>query len=201
MIGAPSKNLRLFSELCGNDAAKNVVLATTMWNPVKTEVEERREAELRAEYWKELVDNGCKIARFENTLESAREVIGQIAENKPHPLLIQKEIVELRRLSETRAGSTLCSILQKSLADQQEAIRTLRDQRPPNDPQLIGEQIEQYQNTQRNLRRQIGQMEISRFNPKSRGRPYSEYTAFDSFACLNLLSSRMRSRCGKTRYS
>ena len=44
MVGTPLKNLRMFEELCGKDALKNVILTTTMWDEVDEETGLARES-------------------------------------------------------------------------------------------------------------------------------------------------------------
>ncbi|KAH9436696.1 hypothetical protein MCOR02_000365 [Pyricularia oryzae] len=46
MQGSARKNLMMFKKLCGDDALKKVILATTMWDIVPTETAEARQAEL-----------------------------------------------------------------------------------------------------------------------------------------------------------
>jgi len=132
MAGSPLKNLRMFAKLCGDDSMENVVLATTMWGLLKDRsVGERRQEELAQKYWQPLLACGCTPARFENTYESAWAIINKIvdATHPTHSTLLQEEMVDLRRrLCETEAGVTLYNSLQKSLADQKEAIRKLRDE-------------------------------------------------------------------------
>lgn len=183
MIGAQAKNLRIFSALCGNDAIRNAVLATTMWSTAKSGKEERREAELCEKYWKEMKKNGCSITRFQNTSKSAWEIIGKIAGNQPRPLLIQKEMADGHCLGKTGAGSTLCSILQELLKDQQVAIRGLRSKAGPRNNEQE-ELIKHYQKDESNIRRQIDEMN----NPHlKRNRSTVSFPIF-VLACLNLAS-------------
>ena len=79
MTGSLLKNLRMFIGLCGQKAMPNVVIATTMWGEVKTEHGERREKELKDTFWKDLLDKGCRVERFEDTYESCYGGLGQDA--------------------------------------------------------------------------------------------------------------------------
>ncbi|KAJ3553264.1 hypothetical protein NP233_g12685 [Leucocoprinus birnbaumii] len=75
----PFKNLRMFGELCGEDAMTQVVLVTTMWEKVKEEVGKAREEELKAFYWKNLIDKGSNIDSLRQaTPEEAWRVVLEI---------------------------------------------------------------------------------------------------------------------------
>jgi GTP-binding protein EngB required for normal cell division len=173
MAGTPLKNLRMFANLCGDDATKNVILATTMWELVQGDEGERRLEQLKAKYWKGMIEKGSTVTRFESqTFESAWNVVGLIT-GKPsgqqaqsRPLLIQEEMVDLeKQLSETQAGITLYGTLQKLLAEQQETIRQLRDEAQlQNNPQLVEDLNAQYEAIRENLRKtfdQVQEMKIS----------------------------------------
>jgi len=69
----------------------NVVIATTMWSEVKEKIGERREAELKRNYWKGMMADGCRTERFENTYESAWRIIGNMSQTGVN-VLIQKEM-------------------------------------------------------------------------------------------------------------
>jgi len=49
-----------------------------MWDTVGRDVGKRREEELKTTFWKEMLDAGCRTARFENTRESAWDAIGDV---------------------------------------------------------------------------------------------------------------------------
>ncbi|KAF5539157.1 hypothetical protein FPHYL_12327 [Fusarium phyllophilum] len=70
MQGSAKKNLVTFKELCGEDALKKVVLASTMWDIVPAEKATKREQELKdtPEFWgwmlqraKQMVDEGKSL--------------------------------------------------------------------------------------------------------------------------------------------
>jgi len=107
MTGSLLKNLQTFASLCGHKAMPNVVIATTMWGKVGREEGTEREAELKREFWREMMADGCRTERFENTYESAWHIIGNISPQKDSGALlrIQKEMSDADRpLNRTRAG-------------------------------------------------------------------------------------------------
>ncbi|KAF9463789.1 P-loop containing nucleoside triphosphate hydrolase protein [Collybia nuda] len=154
MSGSPLQNLRMFSKLCGDGATTHVVLATTMWSKVKAGVGEKREAELKAKFWNAMLQLGSQTDRFEDNAVSAWKIIDQAVSGKQEsPLLLQEELVDLnRRLSETEAGKTLYSSLQKLIVEQKEVIRKLRDEaNHEQNQQLVKELTMQYEELETSL--------------------------------------------------
>jgi GTP-binding protein EngB required for normal cell division len=115
MTGAAKTNKETFQELCGQDALKKVILATTMWdefkNLTKYKQAETREKELkqRQEFWGYMLEKGSSYHRYENTRESAQDIVNSLAKhNEPIVTALQKEIVDDHRtLIETSAGHIL----------------------------------------------------------------------------------------------
>jgi hypothetical protein len=111
MGGSPIKHLKMFHNLCGTEALKNVVLVTTMWDQVDEEVGSSRENELATSYWKTMIELGCHTSRFHNNPESALDIVSQF-QGARCTVLLQKELVDLHlELAETSAGRTLFSFL------------------------------------------------------------------------------------------
>jgi uncharacterized protein Yka (UPF0111/DUF47 family) len=110
-MGASSRrNFVMFQKLCGPAFLANVVLATTRWSEVNPAVGEARENELKtkAAFFKSIIDMGSPVMRYENSFESARNILGHLVGKTPLPLLIQREIAEeLKTVSETAAGLEL----------------------------------------------------------------------------------------------
>ena len=146
MSGSPNRNLRMFGELCGDKGVKKVVLVTTMWDKVLASASDeqrmkldKREEDLKDNYWKTMTKYGASTARFTNSRESAEKIINIILQqHEAEVLLLQEEVVDLKRaLNETQAGKVLYSDLQKLLVEQREAVRTLAQQaRDESKPQL-----------------------------------------------------------------
>ncbi|KAF4497147.1 hypothetical protein FAGAP_6670 [Fusarium agapanthi] len=117
MQGSAKKNLVTFKELCGEDALKRVVLASTMWDIVPAEKAAKREQELKdtPEFWGWMLSKGSSIHRYNNTAESARKIILSLAgHNAPIATDLQKQMVdEGKSLDETSAGQGLKSELLK----------------------------------------------------------------------------------------
>jgi hypothetical protein len=131
MGGAMTKNFKMFRNLCGESALKNVVIVTNMWGGVEPEVGEAREAELMGEeiFFKPVLDGGAKMARHENTVSSAERIIRLILNNDPLPLQIQRELFdEQKDILETSAGEELNRELTGQIKKHQEEIRVLAEE-------------------------------------------------------------------------
>ncbi|KAL8344117.1 hypothetical protein RB601_004575 [Gaeumannomyces tritici] len=117
MQGSSKRNLSMFKTLCGPDALKMVILATTMWEQVNQEVGNVREEELRTteEYWGFMVQRGSRIFRHTNNPDSALRLVRHfMGEHRPETLAIQSEMVDNgRSLDQTSAGQELDSVLAK----------------------------------------------------------------------------------------
>jgi len=127
MLGAARRNLDMFQKLCGKDATRNVILATTKWSEISPELGERREKQLRGEHWQDMLLLGSRMRRFESTQTSARYIIDDIlARNAVDPTLIQFELVRIDKfLAETEAGRTLRYTLVELLEAQKKAAEQL----------------------------------------------------------------------------
>jgi hypothetical protein len=172
MAGTPLKNLRMFANLCGDGATKNVILATTMWDLVNAEEGKRRVTQLQEKYWKGMLAGGSKVARFDRTYESAWKIVDMFVKKDQGPssrptLLIQEEMVELKRqLGETQAGIILYNTLQKLLAEQQETIRQLKDEAKTQDnPQLVKELNAQHEAIRKSINNTFEQAERMKISP------------------------------------
>jgi hypothetical protein len=144
MTGSVLKNLRMFASLCGKDAMPNVVITTTMWSKVDKEEGEQREEELRNDFWNDMVADGCRTARFENTHASAWRVVGSLTRNDQARVLLSSEIVDTHlRLNETTAGVTLNKELEKLIKDRKQASRRLGEQAKKHDNEQVVHQLNQ----------------------------------------------------------
>ena len=186
MGGSPHRNLRMFGELCGDQAVKKVVLVTTMWDKNyqtdHRQTHNQREKDLFENYWKTMINYGASTARFLNTPDSAWEIIDPILkQHAAEVLLLQEELVDLKRtLSETQAGKALYSDLQRLLAEQRDIVRSLaeqaRDQSNAKLARVMDAELKRIQKELDNTFNEIKTLEISSgkrllllFSKKSRG--------------------------------
>jgi hypothetical protein len=127
MFGTSRKNLTMFNKLYGDDALKNVVLATTKWSHIPEDVGWRREQQLSNTYWKRMLNLGSRMAWFTCTRESAWAIVNSIISNDPvngHVELVDLQIT----LPETEAGTSLCYTLEELVEMQREMARQLREE-------------------------------------------------------------------------
>ena len=130
MAGTPLKNLRMFEQLCGENASHNVILTTTMWDEVDEETGTLREEELTMTYWKPMLDRNSKTNRFLGTRESALHLIEPLidAANEKSSVLLQQEMVDLRnKLPETSAGARLFIETENLVKQRQELLERIRN--------------------------------------------------------------------------
>lgn len=78
MTGSLLTTIETFKALCDMKLMPNVVIATTMWGECKQAKAEKREEELKATFLKDMVDSGCALRRFEDTVESAWKLVSHI---------------------------------------------------------------------------------------------------------------------------
>lgn len=103
MRGSSIRSLKMFQALCGENALCNVVLTTTYWDRVSSNIGASRESQLRLKFWNAFIDQGSRVARFQpRTYEAAWNLIGLFSTpfNSPkaapkarQPLQIQTELV------------------------------------------------------------------------------------------------------------
>jgi len=96
----------MFQKLCGDDGMKNVVLCTTMWDLLQPEVAEKRENELKGDFWAPMLKMGATVMRHDGKAMSAKAVVRKFFDGGTIDTLLQNEIVHQRKkLIQTSAGS------------------------------------------------------------------------------------------------
>jgi GTP-binding protein EngB required for normal cell division len=129
MAGTPLRNLHSFEKLVGKQSLDNVMLVSTMWDEIEDDLGEKREDDLKRNYWNYMISRGSGTARFMGSKESAFTLIQPLLDkaNERHALRLQKELVKLHReLAETTVGQELFSKLEFVLNERQDAVNRLR---------------------------------------------------------------------------
>jgi hypothetical protein len=162
MFGTSRKNLTMFNKLCGDTALKNVILATTKWDGIEPSVGLRREQQLYDTYWKKMLIQGSKMARFIHTYESAWAIIDLILNKDPvDALLIQEELIDLQKLlPETEAGTMLRYMLQELLEDQRDVARRLRNEYETQGSEVSQEKLEEISKRRRSTLHQLRELKL-----------------------------------------
>jgi hypothetical protein len=64
------------------EGANQVLLVTTMWDKIRSEIAEGRETQLRTLYWKDMLDFGARTHRFDNREETALQIVRELLKGK-----------------------------------------------------------------------------------------------------------------------
>ncbi|VUC35472.1 unnamed protein product [Clonostachys rosea] len=155
MQGSAKKNLLMFKQLCGQDALKQVILVTTMWDRVSREEGTRREEELinTSEFWGWMVSKGSSVRRHGHNESSAKELVHQlIGHSNCITTDLQKQLIdENLTLDQTSAGRELQSELRKEqekwakrLAEVEEQMRAAIQQRDQEAEEALKEVRDEY---------------------------------------------------------
>jgi len=162
MLGTARKNLDMFNKLVGQEATKNVVLATTKWSDVPLELGEKREHQLRDRHWTYMVDLGANLRRFSGEGESGWDIIRYILQRVElldvDAIEIQQELVEIDKvLPDTEAGRTLRYTLEELLATQRNAVAQLKND---DSNSIVKERIHESNQKIRQLMKQLGDLNV-----------------------------------------
>lgn len=132
MGGTGMKNLRMLKKLCGEDSLPRVVLATTWWDVVAMETAVLREKELMEskDFWADLLRQGSKVFRQDNSADSALNIIRWILSQPPGhmTLLIQDEMATGMPLNHTAAGRELQAEMERLRAKYEQEMGMLREE-------------------------------------------------------------------------
>jgi len=129
MSGSAVKNLRMFKQLCGNDALSSVVLATTMWGLITAEngLQRERELETKREFWAAMISKGSRVFRQDNGASSALAILEYIiAQRRRTHLRIQEEMADGVTLDETSAGQAVQAEMAAAKARYQAEMADIR---------------------------------------------------------------------------
>jgi hypothetical protein len=164
MSGTPLKNLMMFQKLCGTAALMNVILVTTMWDTVDENTGLKREQELRSDFWKSMLELGCRMVRFDNNFDSAWGIVKLLTDTPRIPLALQVEMVDKQqRLPFTAAGSSLFQYWTKIIAALRDMIHKLEEQLKgsPKACEVIRKDLES-----ENRRLQQADKQMNKLNPE-----------------------------------
>ena len=129
--GQSGRNLRMFKGLCGSENYKNVVVLTTFWDRIGSEVDGvKREEQLKAKFFKELVAGGAQFMRHQRgNMEMGRKVLDHLYTLLPTNVRIQEEIrVEGKPLVETAAGSVHSEEIERMITKHKDEMTALQEE-------------------------------------------------------------------------
>jgi hypothetical protein len=128
MDGASKKSLRLFRKLCGESNLRNVILASTMWENVDEAKAAERERELAENYWKEMIENGSKIARISSNPNDARRLVETFLNKKTFVAQLQQELKSGKTLIQTEAGAALRDEIEKITKKYEKELQSTKEE-------------------------------------------------------------------------
>lgn len=139
----------------------------TMWDQVRDpQVATQREAQLKSDFWRALMEGGATAHKFYNTPASAWGIVDDVLRaGGADELLLQEElVVQQKRLNETEAGKVLFNRLQKLLSEQRKMLKELAEEaKLQNNPALAKSLREEYDKIDAQLQRtfeEIREMKI-----------------------------------------
>jgi hypothetical protein len=116
MKGSALKNLIMFQKLMGQRALTNCLLVTTKWGLVDPAVGMAREEELanNPKFWKNMISNHARVAKFDGSTESAIQIIESVAGLEGITPRLTKELCrDGMQLKNTSAGKIVIDTLQE----------------------------------------------------------------------------------------
>ncbi|KAF8191299.1 P-loop containing nucleoside triphosphate hydrolase protein [Pholiota molesta] len=152
MLGTTRRNLTMFRKLVGEDALKCVFLGTTKWRLVEPAAGAKRQEQLEAVFWKDLIDAGAQVfsVQDQDTPESSvhdqgiPQVNSTLDQDARAPedgrihtevvstellLTIQRELVMKRMtIPQTEAGQTLKYSLDQLIQLEKRKVKNLSDE-------------------------------------------------------------------------
>ncbi|KAF9527273.1 P-loop containing nucleoside triphosphate hydrolase protein [Crepidotus variabilis] len=141
-------HIDLFHRIVGKNF-QNIVLVSTMWDEVDSDEGEKRENQLREEYWKWLIKQGSKVARSLHSQASALLILKPVVDNANAMLALQihEEIENFNgELAKTEAGKALSIELQTIFRRHRDALEKIRNEleRPNLTDKVLRQLIEEY---------------------------------------------------------
>ncbi|MCJ1314185.1 hypothetical protein MMC25_007865 [Agyrium rufum] len=136
MGGSAFRNLSLFQKLCGTTSLSNVVLATTMWDELKTPEAQARgtrfEEELKStdHFWGDMIDEHSTVFRQNDGVNSALQIVDHIMRLRKKAIVmdIQRQMIdEHQTLDQTSAGQEVQKDLVVAKLRYQEELAQISD--------------------------------------------------------------------------
>jgi hypothetical protein len=127
--GNSVKTLKMFKEICGKDALKNVILVTTRWHEIAdAQLGAQREQQLRTKFWSYMLGHGSTMARFYGDTESAHVIASQLMVKSSVVLDLQRELAEEgKTLMQTKAGALVNDNLEDLKAQARKELQDLEE--------------------------------------------------------------------------
>lgn len=123
------RQFELIKRICGERNYQNVLLVTTHWPKHIEDQPNRavREGELRRDFWKEMVNGGSTMSRFDDKHSTAKAIIRRLAAKDDITLSLQEELATGDGLKRTRAFSF---IVNARIQDEEKVTKKDEDVEP-----------------------------------------------------------------------
>lgn len=106
----------MLKHFVGTKAMPNIALLSTMWSGInECSKLERREEELCNTFWHDMLKTGAAYHRFEDTTDSAWDIITPLLNAEPVELKFQQELRDGIPVPSTDAGKSVKSKWQNKL--------------------------------------------------------------------------------------
>jgi hypothetical protein len=135
IYGSTLRNLKMFRQLCGDQPLKNVIFTTTGWGEAEKtgnlEKAVANEDQLRTDpdFWQPMINRGSRTARFEDTKDSALEIILSLVDKETVVLQIQHELAdEDKNLVDTAAGAIVNEEIKKLEENYKKQLTELQEE-------------------------------------------------------------------------
>ncbi|KAK2733553.1 hypothetical protein CKAH01_08348 [Colletotrichum kahawae] len=120
----------MFRKLCGNKSMRNVIMVTTGWDNLGNEQAGKdRESQLKesTEWWGYLIARGAQTRKFNNTRESAIDIVSGIVDFPLTTLQVQEEMaVQSFQIGSTAVGQVLKEQLSGVRVNYEQQIKEIR---------------------------------------------------------------------------
>lgn len=117
MTGDCLRQFELIKRICGERNYGNVLLVTTHWpRTMKDQTKQGcavREGDLRREFWKDMIEGGSSMCRFDDQHSTAKAIVRRLAGKENITLALQDEIAKGTKLKSTSAFSFIVRSRQK----------------------------------------------------------------------------------------
>ncbi|KAF2108802.1 P-loop containing nucleoside triphosphate hydrolase protein [Lophiotrema nucula] len=126
--GSARRFLKVFQEVCGENAIPNIALVTTMWSKSPHQIYLQRDVQLQNNWWAQLISKGALIFQYDGSRAMAETIVGQLFRERDVVLKIQHQLSnEHHLLEQTSAGALVSSEIEERLTILDEEVRSIAD--------------------------------------------------------------------------
>ncbi len=114
-----------------------------MWDELQPGVGAKREHDLKDRHWKDLLNKGAKVKRFDRSTRSAWEIIGEMVGQQlaDEAELMQKDLLE--QLRKDRKGQRFHSTLQDLLDEEKKLMKELHNEAESQETSALASNLEE----------------------------------------------------------